>query len=109
MWFLPLGRSLDDWFTAFLVKLLEADPATLRLLARDPFDGERPLWVRAVSYRYRFTTRAAAARGSRAMDPRSAARGARTASPAGVTDDWDNGSSEASRRRPRRRTRRLSR
>ena len=26
MWFLPLGRSLDDWFTAFLVKLLEADP-----------------------------------------------------------------------------------
>ncbi len=42
MWFLPLGRSLDDWFTAFLVKLLEADPATLRLLARDPFDGVAP-------------------------------------------------------------------
>jgi hypothetical protein len=58
MWFLPLGHSLDDWFTAFLVKLLEADPATLRLLARDPFDGARPVWVRAVSYRYRFTTRA---------------------------------------------------
>ena len=57
MWFLPLGRSLDDWFTAFLVKLLEADPATLRLLASDPFDGGRPVWVRAVSYRYRFTTR----------------------------------------------------
>ena len=58
MWFLPLGRSLDEWFTAFLVKLLEADAATLRLLARDPFHGERPRWVRAVSYRYRFTTRA---------------------------------------------------
>lgn len=58
MWFLPLGHSLDDWFTAFLVKLLEGDPATLRLLARDPFDGARPVWVRAVSYRYRFTTRA---------------------------------------------------
>jgi len=57
MWFLPLGRSLEDWFTAFLVKLLEADAATLRLLARDPFDGERPRWVRAVSYRYRFATR----------------------------------------------------
>ena len=42
MWFLPLGRSLDDWFTAFVVKLLEADPATLRLLAHDPFDGARP-------------------------------------------------------------------
>ncbi|MBW9092250.1 lipase maturation factor family protein [Microbacterium jejuense] len=58
MWFLPLGRSLDDWFTAFLVKLLEGDAATLRLLAHDPFAGERPRWVRAVSYRYRFTTRA---------------------------------------------------
>lgn len=58
MWFLPLGRSLDDWFTALLVKLLEADAATLRLLARDPFGGERPQWVRAVAYRYRFATRA---------------------------------------------------
>ncbi len=56
MWFLPLGRSLDDWFTAFLVRLLEADAPTLRLLAHDPFAGERPRWVRAVSYRYRFTT-----------------------------------------------------
>jgi hypothetical protein len=57
MWFLPLGRSLDDWFTAFLVRLLEADAPTLRLLAHDPFAGERPRWVRAVSYRYRFTDR----------------------------------------------------
>ncbi len=58
MWFLPLGRSLDDWFTAFVVRLLEADPPTLALLRRDPFDGARPRWVRAVSYRYRFSTRA---------------------------------------------------
>ena len=39
MWFLPLGRSLDDWFTAFLVKLLEADrrdaaPARARSVRR---------------------------------------------------------------------------
>ncbi|MBO9627391.1 MAG: lipase maturation factor family protein [Microbacterium sp.] len=58
MWFLPLGRSLDDWFTAFLVRLLEADAPTLALLRLDPFSGERPRWVRAVSYRYRFSTRA---------------------------------------------------
>ena len=58
MWFLPLGRSLEDWFTAFLVRLLEADGPTLALLRQDPFDGERPQWVRAFSYRYRFTTRA---------------------------------------------------
>jgi hypothetical protein len=58
MWFLPLGRSLDDWFTVFLIRLLQADAPTLRLLAHDPFGGDRPRWVRAVSYRYRFTTRA---------------------------------------------------
>jgi hypothetical protein len=58
MWFLPLGRSLDDWFTVLLIRLLEADAATLRLLADDPFRGERPMWVRAVAYHYRFTTHA---------------------------------------------------
>jgi len=58
MWFLPLGRSLEEWFTTLLVRLLDADPATLRLLRSDPFDGERPRWIRVVSYRYRFTTRA---------------------------------------------------
>ena len=58
MWFLPLGRSLDDWFTVFLLRLLEADAPTLALLRSDPFDGEPPRWVRAVSYRYRFATRA---------------------------------------------------
>ncbi len=58
MWFLPLGRSLDDWFTVFLLRLLEADAATLALLRVDPFDGRPPRWVRVVSYRYRFATRA---------------------------------------------------
>lgn len=57
MWFLPLGHSLDEWFTAFLVRLLEADRPTLRLLDADPFEGAPPRWVRAVSYRYRFSTR----------------------------------------------------
>ncbi|MRG61209.1 lipase maturation factor family protein [Agromyces sp. CFH 90414] len=58
MWFLPLGRMWEPWFEAFLVRLLEADAPTLRLLAGDPFAGERPTWVRARAYRYRFTTRA---------------------------------------------------
>jgi hypothetical protein len=58
MWFLPLGHSLEDWFTAFLLRLLEADTAMLRMLRHDPFEGRRPRWVRVVSYRYRFTTRA---------------------------------------------------
>ncbi len=58
MWFLPLGRSLEDWFEQLLVKLLQADAATLRLLREDPFNGAEPRWIRVVSYRYRFATAA---------------------------------------------------
>jgi len=57
MWFLPLRTVHEEWFYAFLAKLLEADPPMLRLLRRDPFDGAPPRWVRARSYHYRFTTR----------------------------------------------------
>ncbi|WP_405218617.1 lipase maturation factor family protein [Agrococcus sp. Ld7] len=56
MWFLALG-SRGPWFRALLAQLLEADPPTLRLLGADPFNGERPAWVRARVYRYRFATR----------------------------------------------------
>jgi hypothetical protein len=55
MWFLPLGRMWEPWFEVFLLRLLEADDATLRLLAVDPFDGSPPRWVRARAYHYRFT------------------------------------------------------
>jgi len=57
MWFLALGSPDSGWFRMLLVRLLEADRATLRLLRRDPFEGERPRWVRARLYRYRFATR----------------------------------------------------
>ncbi|WP_324652534.1 lipase maturation factor family protein [Georgenia sp. H159] len=57
MWFLGLGSSAQlSWFLPFLDRLLEADPATLRLLRDDPFDGERPVWVRARVFRYRYST-----------------------------------------------------
>ena len=39
-----------------LPPLLEADRPTLRLLARDPFEGARPQWVRARVFHYRFST-----------------------------------------------------
>ena len=58
MWFLALGSPGDRWFLPFLTRLLEADRATLRLLRIDPFGGERPRWVRARVYLYRFSTRA---------------------------------------------------
>jgi hypothetical protein len=57
MWFLALGAD-DRWFRSFLVRLLEADSPTLRLLAHDPFDGAAPRWVRARMFLYRFATRA---------------------------------------------------
>jgi len=59
MWFLALGSSAQyTWFTRLLLRLLEADRATLRLLRHDPFDGAPPRWVRAKVFRYRFSTRA---------------------------------------------------
>jgi hypothetical protein len=59
MWFAPLApRMARSWLPTLLDRLLEADRPTLRLLGHDPFDGERPAWVRARLYRYRFTTRA---------------------------------------------------
>ncbi|MEA5455828.1 lipase maturation factor family protein [Sinomonas sp. JGH33] len=56
MWFLPLRTVHEEWFYAFLFKLLEADPATLRLLRADPFDGVRPRWVRVRNALYEFST-----------------------------------------------------
>ncbi|MCU1530968.1 MAG: lipase maturation factor family protein [Arthrobacter sp.] len=58
MWFLPLRTVHEEWFYAFLARLLMADRPVLRLLSHDPFDGERPHWVRARSYLYRFSSRA---------------------------------------------------
>ena len=56
MWFLPLGSVQQEWFYAFLTRLLQADPRILRLLRVDPFHGERPRWVRARMFLYRFST-----------------------------------------------------
>jgi hypothetical protein len=59
MWFAPLApRMARSWLPGLLDRLLEADVPTLRLLRHDPFGGERPAWVRARLFRYRFTTRA---------------------------------------------------
>jgi Lipase maturation factor len=56
LWFLALGSPGLNWFVPFLNKLLDADPATLKLLRRDPFAGQRPAWVRARLFSYRYTT-----------------------------------------------------
>ncbi|HYK99427.1 MAG TPA: lipase maturation factor family protein [Candidatus Acidoferrales bacterium] len=57
MWFAAMSSPMyHEWFVPLVAKLLEADRATLGLLARDPFAGRRPRFVRARLFRYRFTT-----------------------------------------------------
>ncbi len=56
-WFLPLSPGYGErWFVPFLVRLLQGDGPTLRLLRRNPFPDAPPRWVRARLFRYRFTT-----------------------------------------------------
>jgi hypothetical protein len=55
MWFIPLSsRYAEGWFLTFLVRLLEADRPTLKLLKHDPFEGAAPTFVRARMYQYWF-------------------------------------------------------
>ena len=57
MWFAALSPMYaESWFPALVEKLLESDPATVKLLRRAPFSGRPPTHVRARLYEYRFTT-----------------------------------------------------
>ncbi|MFU8803056.1 MAG: lipase maturation factor family protein [Bradymonadaceae bacterium] len=56
MWFAALGNCEQNlWLLDFQKHLLEANPAVLKLLAKDPFDGEAPRFVRSTIYLYEFT------------------------------------------------------
>jgi hypothetical protein len=57
MWFAALGRfEQEQWFQNFCARLLENDADVLRLLERNPFPLHAPKYLRAVLYRYRFST-----------------------------------------------------
>jgi lipase maturation factor len=57
MWFAGMGSPEEHpWFTALIVKLLQGDAATLALLRTNPFPDHPPRYVRALYYRYRFST-----------------------------------------------------
>ncbi|MDP9072215.1 MAG: lipase maturation factor family protein [Actinomycetota bacterium] len=59
LWFVPLSPSYaQGWLLPFLVKLLEDDGPTLRLVGRNPFPDGPPKFVRVRLYRYRYSTRA---------------------------------------------------
>lgn len=57
LWFAALSPAYaQGWFVALAANILEGDPAVVRLLAVNPFPDEPPRHVRALLYRYRFTT-----------------------------------------------------
>jgi hypothetical protein len=57
MWFAAMSPSFANaWLLPLVVKLLENDKATLRLLRHNPFPERPPASVRARLMHYRFTT-----------------------------------------------------
>ena len=57
MWFAAMSSPIEhSWFIPFLIKLLENDRKTVKLLRRNPFPDRPPAYLRARLYRYRFTT-----------------------------------------------------
>jgi hypothetical protein len=57
MWFAALGSFRENpFFVNLMVRLLEGSRPVLALLASNPFPGKPPEYVRAMAYRYRFTT-----------------------------------------------------
>jgi lipase maturation factor len=58
MWFAALSPAYaGGWFPKMVDRLLEGDEATLSMLRHNPFPDTPPARVRALLYRYRFTTR----------------------------------------------------
>jgi hypothetical protein len=56
MWFAALGDYRENrWFVNFVVRLLQGEPAVLRLLEYNPFPKTPPKFVRARVYQYHFT------------------------------------------------------
>ena len=56
MWFAALGSYQQNrWFENFMVRLLQGEPAVLRLLRYNPFPNAPPKYVRARLYLYHFT------------------------------------------------------
>jgi hypothetical protein len=57
MWFAAMESPFHHpWLIVLLIKLLEGDRPTLRLLRHDPFAGKPPAAVRANLYLYRFSS-----------------------------------------------------
>lgn len=57
MWFAALdGQYSGYWFKRFLIKLKQGSTPVLSLLGKNPFPDKPPRYLRAVLYRYNYTT-----------------------------------------------------
>ncbi len=57
MWFAALGTPRDNpWFVRTMISLLRGKRDVERLFAHNPFPDAPPRYIRAMFYRYRFTT-----------------------------------------------------
>ncbi len=57
MWFAAMSRYQDEpWFVNLVAKLLQGDRPVLALMGPNPFPDRPPRQIRALLYRYRFTT-----------------------------------------------------
>jgi len=57
MWFAALESPRENpWFIALIFRLLQGSHDVSGLLANNPFPDKPPRYIRAMSYRYRFTT-----------------------------------------------------
>ena len=56
IWFAAMSSQFfNPWVITLVTRLLQGEPATLKLLAKNPFSESPPKFVRAELYRYRFT------------------------------------------------------
>jgi len=57
MWFAALGTpEQNPWFSGLVIRLLQGSRDVSRLLAHNPLPDQPPHYIRAIFYRYRFTT-----------------------------------------------------
>jgi hypothetical protein len=57
MWFAALeSPQQNPWFLNLIVRLLQGSPDVTGLLAHNPFPDKPPHYIRAIFYRYRFTS-----------------------------------------------------
>ena len=57
MWFAALGSYRENpWLVQTMIALLRGQPKVVALFERNPFPENPPRYIRATSYRYRFTT-----------------------------------------------------